>query len=191
VSPSRRIRRGRCRGPPAIDAVLAVLDEEPTEWEPADRAVVSDDGQAIRAALYREDGKAASVELSPAAAVALAGKLLVAALPRPSWRTEGNSTVCQWCERPFRARRGGSPQRFCGGKCRSAFWTALRHWGERAVAAGILTINDIKSGNPTARTVLARATSSAPASGEAPRSISRQWLLAQRAATPASVISNG
>jgi len=32
--------------------------------------------------LYREDGKAASVELSPAAAVALAGRLIEAALPR-------------------------------------------------------------------------------------------------------------
>jgi hypothetical protein len=28
-----------------------------------------------------------------------------------------------------------------------AFWTALRQWGERAIAAGILTIDDI-SGNP-------------------------------------------
>jgi hypothetical protein len=46
--------------------------------------------------------------------------------------------VCQWCEKPFRTRRGGSPQRFCGSKCRATFWSALRRWGERAVAAGIL-----------------------------------------------------
>jgi hypothetical protein len=52
--------------------------------------------------------------------------------------TEETLTLCPWCERPFRARRGGSPQRFCGSKCRATFWSALRRWGERAVAAGIL-----------------------------------------------------
>ena len=58
--------------------------------------------------------------------------------------TQETSTSCRWCERPFRARQGGSPQRFCGARCRMMFWSALRRWGERAVAAGILTIADIK-----------------------------------------------
>jgi hypothetical protein len=71
----------------------------------------------------------------------------------------GAATVCQWCERPFRARRGGSPQRFCGARCRTMFWSALRRWGERAGAAGILTIGDIRSGNAAACTLLPRATS--------------------------------
>ena len=48
--------------------------------------------------------------------------------------------ACQWCERPFPARRGGSPQRFCRSSCRIAFWSALRRWGERAVAAGMLSL---------------------------------------------------
>ena len=77
------------------------------------------------------------------------------------------STVCHWCEQPFRPRRGGSPQRFCGAACRSAFWSALRRWGERAVAAEILTIGDIRSGDPAACTLLAMATSLAPV-GEVP-----------------------
>src|SRR5206468_8299162 len=61
--------------------------------------------------------------------------------------TGGTSTSCQWCERPFRARRGGgSKQRFCGAKCRTLFWTLLRRWGEQAIAAGTLTIADVKNG---------------------------------------------
>ena len=67
--------------------------------------------------------------------------------------TEGISNLCQWCERPFRARRGGSPQRFCSAKHRSLFWSTLRRWGARAVAAGILTIADIRNGDPAACTL--------------------------------------
>ena len=60
--------------------------------------------------------------------------------------TQETSTACRWCERPFRPRQGGSPQRFCGARCRTLFWSALRRWGESALAAGILTIADIKGG---------------------------------------------
>jgi hypothetical protein len=52
--------------------------------------------------------------------------------------TDGASSECHWCEQPFRPRRGGSPQRFCRAACRTSFWSALRRWGERAIAAGIL-----------------------------------------------------
>src|SRR5262249_26493444 len=75
---------------------------------------------------------------------------------------EGNSNLCQWCERPIRARRGGSPQRFCGAGCRTAFWSALRRWGERAVAAGILTVGDIKNADPAACTLVPGCVSPAP-----------------------------
>jgi hypothetical protein len=62
---------------------------------------------------------------------------------------------CQWCEKPFQARRGGgSPQRFCGAACRTAFWTALRRCGERAIAAGILTIDELKNDGAAACTLL-------------------------------------
>src|SRR6516165_4223615 len=40
---------------------------------------------------------------------------------------------CLWCKRPFRARRGGSPKRFCCAAHRIAFWSAARRWAERAV----------------------------------------------------------
>jgi len=79
---ARMMRRGQLPRIAAINAVIAPLDEEPTEWDSADRAVVSDDGTVIRLALYREDGRAASVELSRAAAVVLASRLLEAAVPR-------------------------------------------------------------------------------------------------------------
>jgi len=90
--------------------------------------------------------------------------------------TEGISNPCPWCERPFRPRRGGSPQRFCQSKCRVAFWSALRRWGERAIDLGILTIGDIKNGAPTACTLLQGPSSPAPPeypSSTAPHSSSR------------------
>jgi hypothetical protein len=65
---------------------------------------------------------------------------------------------CLWCQRPFEPRRGGSPQRFCEARCRTAFWIALRRWGERALAAGLLTVSDVqKNGDPTACTLLLAA----------------------------------
>ena len=67
---------------------------------------------------------------------------------------QGTLPSCQWCEGPFRARRGGSPQRFCSSKCRSAFWTALRRWAERAVAAGVLSLDQIREDAPEACTLL-------------------------------------
>ena len=67
--------------------------------------------------------------------------------------TQRVSTECEWCEQPFRPRHGGSPQRFCGSKCRTAFWSALRRWGERAVTVGILTIDDVKNADPAACTL--------------------------------------
>jgi len=73
-------------------------------------------------------------------------------------------TSCQWCEGPFRARRAGTAQRFCSSKCRSAFWTALRRWGESAVAAGVLSLDQIREGAPEACTPLpGRASSSSVA----------------------------
>jgi hypothetical protein len=58
-----------------------VLDKTKAAAAPACRAVVSDDGIEIRLILHREDGKAASVGLSPAAA-AFASRLIEPALPR-------------------------------------------------------------------------------------------------------------
>ena len=62
--------------------------------------------------------------------------------------TEGTTLIsCQWCEKRFQARRGGgSPQRFCGPKCRTLFWSGLRRLGEKAITAGVLTIADVKNG---------------------------------------------
>jgi hypothetical protein len=65
--------------------------------------------------------------------------------------------------------------------CRSAFWTALRRWGERAIAAGILTIGDIKNGNLEACTLLPRANSPEPI-GEAATQFSA--IVAPRADSP-------
>jgi hypothetical protein len=79
---ARMIRRGQLPRIAAIDAALAALDEAPTEWEPASRAVVSDDGRTVRLTLCAETGAVAAVELDPTRAVALAGELIEAALVR-------------------------------------------------------------------------------------------------------------
>ena len=63
-------------------------------------------------------------------------------------------TTCRWCGRLFQARRGGSPQRFCSAAHRMAFWSALRCWAERAVAAGALTVDQIGKADPAACTLL-------------------------------------
>jgi hypothetical protein len=67
--------------------------------------------------------------------------------------------VCLWCERPFQERRGGSPKRYCSAAHRMAFWSALRRWAERAVAAGVLTVDHIRNGDPAACTLLPGAVS--------------------------------
>jgi hypothetical protein len=66
---------------------------------------------------------------------------------------DGFSKLCEWCEQPFRARRGGSPQRFCGARCKKMYWSAVRGFGERALANGILTMADIRTGIAVACTL--------------------------------------
>lgn len=79
------VRRGQLPRIAAIDAALVALEEEPTAWPPASRAVVTDDGQTtIRMTLYAETGAVASVVLDAIRAVAGAGELLDAAVSRPS-----------------------------------------------------------------------------------------------------------
>lgn len=72
------------------------------------------------------------------------------------------TSECLWCDRPYQPRRHGSPQRFCGAGCRTAFWSALRRWGERAIEAGILTVADVRDGDPEACTLVSRATLPTP-----------------------------
>ena len=61
---------------------------------------------------------------------------------------------CLWCKRPFRARRGGSPRRFCCAAHRMAFWSAARRWAERAVVSGLLSVDDIRNDATEACTLL-------------------------------------
>ena len=54
---------------------------------------------------------------------------------------------CYWCDRPYRARRtGGHAQRFCRPRCRRAFHAAARRWALEAIAAGVLTLAEVKKG---------------------------------------------
>ena len=69
---------------------------------------------------------------------------------------------CLWCKRPFRARRGGSPKRFCCAAHRIAFWSAARRWAEKAVASGVLSVGDIRNGVGEACTLRPGASSPAP-----------------------------
>ena len=66
------------------------------------------------------------------------------------------SLACLWCGKPFKPRRCGSPQIFCGAACRSAFHSAGRRWAERAIASGALTVGDLRNGDPQACTLRGR-----------------------------------
>ena len=77
-------------------------------------------------------------------------------------RTTSISTTCLWCGKAFAPRRGGSPKRFCSATHRMAFWSALRRWGERAVASGALTVDHIKNADPAACTLLPGGVSALP-----------------------------
>ena len=80
----------------------------------------------------------------------------------PAVNVTSTSTACLWCGRPFPARRGGSPKRFCCATHRTAFWSALRRWAERAVAVGALTVDQIRNADPAACTVLPGGKAPAP-----------------------------
>ena len=69
--------------------------------EPAARAVVSDDGSTIWLTVYSESGEAVPVALAPVRAVAIAGDLIRAAVPKLD--TTVNSAVAM----PPKHRRGG------------------------------------------------------------------------------------
>jgi hypothetical protein len=72
-------------------------------------------------------------------------------------------TTCRWCEGACQPRRGGSPRVFCTSGCRTAFHSACRRWTERAVASGLLSIPELRSGNPAACTLLTSGESSSAA----------------------------
>jgi len=73
--------------------------------------------------------------------------------PAETKETPPGDSTCLWCGHPFQSHRGGSPQRFCSAQHRNEFWSALRRWGERAVASGRLTIDHIKNGDAAACTL--------------------------------------
>ncbi len=78
---------------------------------------------------------------------------------------QSGEAKCSWCGLDLQSRRGGSPQRFCSTEHRSLFWSTLRRWGARAVAAGILTIADIRNGDPAACTLPGAPVSPPPVPG--------------------------
>jgi hypothetical protein len=65
-----------------VHGAIAAVDAVPEDVVPAARAVVSDDGEAIRLVFYGEDGATCGLELDPAHAVRLAGRLIEAASAR-------------------------------------------------------------------------------------------------------------
>ena len=53
--------------------------------------------------------------------------------------------ACLWCDQPIEPRlSGGSPRKFCSPRHRTAFHSAARRWAERKIAAGILTIAELR-----------------------------------------------
>jgi hypothetical protein len=79
----RQIEAGQLARLAGINAALVALNIEGcSNGEPAARAVVSDDGSEIRLTLYAENGAAFAAPIAPGRAVALAGELIAAALPK-------------------------------------------------------------------------------------------------------------
>jgi hypothetical protein len=70
----------------SINAALDALDGMPIAADAASRAVVSDDGGEIRLTLYSEAGAVGTTVLDPIRAIALAQRLITAALLRLSSR---------------------------------------------------------------------------------------------------------
>src|ERR1700722_6813746 len=70
----------------AVNGALAAIDAADrglADAEPMARAIVTSiPGRAIALALYGDDGRAAMAQFSPLRAIALAAKLIEAALPR-------------------------------------------------------------------------------------------------------------
>jgi hypothetical protein len=53
---------------------------------------------------------------------------------------------CVWCGRTFSQRRNsGRTQRFCGTQCRRALDAGLRAWTLAELAAGRITVDDIRN----------------------------------------------
>jgi hypothetical protein len=65
-----------------VGAALDALDAVPVDAAPVERAVVVDDGTAIRLVLYDAAGAVAAVVIEPARAVRLAGELIASARHR-------------------------------------------------------------------------------------------------------------
>jgi hypothetical protein len=66
----------------SVGAAIAALDDDLAVEPAAGRAILADDGQAIRLAIVGQAGEAAAAELSPASAITLAGRLIGAARRR-------------------------------------------------------------------------------------------------------------
>jgi hypothetical protein len=77
--------------------------------------------------------------------------------------TTAATNACDWCETPYRARNsGGREQRFCGERCRRAFHAGVRRWTLGELAAGRLTLVNIKNGLPATRAFATDAAKPSP-----------------------------
>jgi endogenous inhibitor of DNA gyrase (YacG/DUF329 family) len=53
---------------------------------------------------------------------------------------------CLWCAKQFPPRTaGGHTKRFCSAACRARFHTALGRWAQGALAAGRVSIDDLRA----------------------------------------------
>jgi hypothetical protein len=71
--------------------------------------------------------------------------------------------VCLWCGREFVPRLdGGKRQRVCRPLCRRRLDAAGRRWVAEAIATGVLTVHELKTGVAGTRALVSAATSSVP-----------------------------
>lgn len=70
--------------------------------------------------------------------------------------TAASALSCLWCGCGFAARRGGSKKLFCSARHRADFHRATRQWCERDIAAGRLTVGNLRDGAAEPYTVAER-----------------------------------
>lgn len=75
-------------------------------------------------------------------------------------------TPCPWCGEPFEpVKRGAHEKRFCRIECKRAFEQAARRYAYRAIATGMLTVEQMRQISGAEVTSVALSPSRATAGG--------------------------
>jgi hypothetical protein len=101
----------------------------------------------------------------------------------------GNGATCDWCDAPLAGSGRGSRQRFCSSTCRTAFHTAARRRAESELAAGTITVADLRNAPTEACTLSRRTEPGQPVGGIGPeQGVPYEPLIRFLVEVPASTV---